>query len=163
ESWEGVDRVLFEALRELRSRLAGERGLPAYLIFGDKTLRELARTRPSNLVQMRMAYGVGDAKLRDFGELFLRVIDEHCHQRHLSRDEFQSQRTERTKRTARTNIPRPNVERETAFRLFREGASIESVRRATGRALRTVVEYLCDYIRDTGPTSIDVWVAPETR
>jgi ATP-dependent DNA helicase RecQ len=114
---------------------------------------------------MRMAYGIGDAKLRDFGELFLRVIGEHCRERHLSTDEVQShaQRTKRTKRTARTNSPKPNAERETAFRLFQEGASIESVRRATGRALRTVVEYLCDYIRDTRPTSIDVWVAPETR
>jgi ATP-dependent DNA helicase RecQ len=113
ESWEDVDRVLFEALREARSRLAGERRLPAYLIFGDKTLRELARTRPSNLVQMRMTYGVGDAKLRDFGELFLRVIDEHCRERDLSRDVFRShERTKRTERTEGTNIPKPNLQRK---------------------------------------------------
>src|SRR5262249_32974117 len=46
-SWEGVDRDVFEALREVRLKLAGARGVPPYLILGDATLRELARIRPS--------------------------------------------------------------------------------------------------------------------
>jgi ATP-dependent DNA helicase RecQ len=76
-SWEGVDRELFEALRRLRRELASERQVPPYVIFGDVTLRELARLRPTTPERMRCVYGVGDAKLRDFGPRFLQVIAGH--------------------------------------------------------------------------------------
>src|SRR5205823_11968769 len=66
-SWEGVDEELFEALRSQRRQLAEERQVPPYIIFSDATLRELARARPSTLEKMRLLYGIGDAKLRDFG------------------------------------------------------------------------------------------------
>ena len=46
ESWAGVDRALFESLRELRRTIAAERGVPAYVIFRDATLRDMARRRP---------------------------------------------------------------------------------------------------------------------
>jgi ATP-dependent DNA helicase RecQ len=73
-SWEGVDRELFEALRRLRRDIAREIGKPPYVIFGDATLRELARLRPQTLERMRGIYGIGDAKLRDFGARFLAVL-----------------------------------------------------------------------------------------
>jgi ATP-dependent DNA helicase RecQ len=76
-SWEGVDRDLFESLRLLRSRFAKERGVPAYVIFSDATLRELARRRPTSLNGIRETYGVGDVKLRDFGSQFLEAIRNH--------------------------------------------------------------------------------------
>src|SRR5260370_18010644 len=65
-SWEGVDEELFEVLRGLRRKLAEERQVPPYIIFSDATLRELARVRPSTLEKMRLVYGVGEAKPRDF-------------------------------------------------------------------------------------------------
>lgn len=73
-SWEGVDRDLFEQFRSLRRELASKRHVPPYVIFSDATLRELARKRPRNLVEMRQIYGVGDAKLRDFGGQFLGIL-----------------------------------------------------------------------------------------
>jgi ATP-dependent DNA helicase RecQ len=77
-SWEGVDRELFEALRRLRRELASERQVSAFIIFTDNTLRELARMRPSTLERMRLIPGVGDKRLRDFGNLFLTLIADHC-------------------------------------------------------------------------------------
>ncbi len=74
ESWEGVDRDLFEHLRALRRRLAAERGVPAYVIFGDATLRELARLRPTALGAMAAVRGVGDKKLADLGPVFTDAI-----------------------------------------------------------------------------------------
>ena len=59
ESWEGVDRELFESLRELRLRVARERGVPPYVIFHDTTLRELARQKPQTVEALRHVYGVG--------------------------------------------------------------------------------------------------------
>jgi ATP-dependent DNA helicase RecQ len=76
-SWEGVDQGLFEKLRGLRRSLAEARGVPPYIIFNDATLRELARQRPGGLAAMRSIHGIGDKKLQDFGEVFLRAIEEH--------------------------------------------------------------------------------------
>ena len=74
ESWEGVDRELFESLRELRLRVARERGVPPYVIFHDTTLRELARQRPQTAEALRHVYGVGARKAEDLGEQVLETI-----------------------------------------------------------------------------------------
>jgi ATP-dependent DNA helicase RecQ len=64
------DEGLFSRLRELRKRLADERGVPAYVIFGDTTLREMARRYPATKEAMRDIFGVGERKLQQFGEIF---------------------------------------------------------------------------------------------
>ena len=68
------DRRLFEALRTWRRGEAEERGVPPYIIFSDRTLRELARVRPATLYELRGVYGIGDAKLEAFGNAVVRVI-----------------------------------------------------------------------------------------
>ncbi len=85
-SWNGVDRDLFEEFRALRKQLAQERHVPPYIIFTDATLRELARNRPSSLGKMRQIYGVGDSKLRDFGQQFLDLLIDHCQTKNLRMD-----------------------------------------------------------------------------
>lgn len=75
QSWEGVDRDLFEDLRALRSELAGAAGVPAYVVFSDATLRDFARMQPSTLDQLAEVKGVGAKKLADYGEVFLARIN----------------------------------------------------------------------------------------
>ena len=74
ESWEGVDRALFEELRALRLRIARDRGVPPYVIFHDTTLRELARSRPASVEALRHVYGVGARKAEDLGDAVIEVI-----------------------------------------------------------------------------------------
>jgi ATP-dependent DNA helicase RecQ len=71
------DEVLFGRLRELRKRLADERGVPAYVIFGDATLREMARRYPATQDAMRGVFGVGERKLQEFGAVFAAVVAGH--------------------------------------------------------------------------------------
>jgi ATP-dependent DNA helicase RecQ len=68
------DRPLFEALRVWRRSEAEERGVPPYVIFSDRTLREVARARPDTLTALREIYGVGDAKLEAFGRKVIEVV-----------------------------------------------------------------------------------------
>jgi ATP-dependent DNA helicase RecQ len=68
------DRALFDTLRKWRRAQAEERGVPPYVIFSDRTLREIARARPATLTELREVYGVGDAKLESFGREVLNVI-----------------------------------------------------------------------------------------
>ena len=74
DSWEGVDRDLFERLRELRRRLADEKSVPAYVVFGDASLRDMARKKPGTPTEFLDVHGVGQKKAADYGELFLAAI-----------------------------------------------------------------------------------------
>jgi ATP-dependent DNA helicase RecQ len=69
-----VDQALLDALRALRRQLADKRGAPAYTVFSDATLREMAATRPTSPEAMLAVSGVGEHKLKTFGELFIDVI-----------------------------------------------------------------------------------------
>jgi len=71
------DEVLFERLRALRRQLADDRGVPAYIIFSDVSLREMARQYPTNSTEFRRIPGVGEQKLKSFGEAFLSEIKSH--------------------------------------------------------------------------------------
>ncbi len=71
------DELLFAELRRVRRRVADERGVPAYVIFGDVTLREMARTYPIELDQLEGISGVGAKKLREYGPVFVAAIAEY--------------------------------------------------------------------------------------
>ena len=77
DSWEGVDQGLFEALRELRREIAAKKHLPAYIVFGDAALRDMARKRPSTGAGFLQVTGVGDKKCRQYGEDFLELIKDY--------------------------------------------------------------------------------------
>ncbi len=77
-SWEGVDRGLFEELRRLRAMIAGKKRVPAYIVFGDKALREMARTRPSTDEGLLGVKGVGEKKRQQYGEAILATIRDYC-------------------------------------------------------------------------------------
>ncbi len=64
------DEALFEELKRLRKRLADERGVPAYVIFGDVTLRHMARQYPATPEEIARVFGVGERKLAEFGQIF---------------------------------------------------------------------------------------------
>lgn len=74
---EEYDTALFEKLRMLRRELAYERSLPAYMIFPDRTLREMASQLPQNTVELMHIHGIGEHKLAEFGEAFLDVVRKH--------------------------------------------------------------------------------------
>jgi len=68
------DRPLFEALRGLRQRLAEAQGVPAYVIFHDATLSEMASRRPASAAELAGISGVGEHKLERYGEQFLACL-----------------------------------------------------------------------------------------
>ena len=71
------DEGLFERLRDLRKRLADERDVPAYIVFSDVALRQMARNYPESERDFARISGVGEKKLREYGEVFLNEIALH--------------------------------------------------------------------------------------
>ncbi len=141
----------------MRRTLAAERQVPPYVIFSDATLRELARIRPTTPERMRLVYGVGEAKLRDFAPQFLRVIAEHGEQRGLAMD-VQTASSPRKSEPAKA----PTMRQHALNTLFRQELAIEDVMHQANLARSTVTDYLASYIRSERPASIRTWVDDET-
>ena len=68
------DEMLFERLREMRQELASGRGVPAYVVFGDVALREMARDCPVTMASFGLISGVGEKKKAEYGKLFISEI-----------------------------------------------------------------------------------------
>ena len=75
---ESGDTALFEALRQRRSELAKAQRVAAYVVFADKTLIDMVRRKPATAAEMSTVHGVGEAKLRQYGEVFLDAIRQHA-------------------------------------------------------------------------------------
>lgn len=78
DSWDGVDRGLFEALRKVRAQIAGHSKVPAFVIFSDAALRDMARRKPSTREAFLNVKGVGEKKCKQYGSVILAAIQEYC-------------------------------------------------------------------------------------
>jgi ATP-dependent DNA helicase RecQ len=134
------DEVLFERLRDLRKKLADERDVPAYIIFSDVALRQMARNYPESENDFARISGVGEKKLREFGEVFLNEIALHLatNPRQIFAEESF---VEPLIRKADLN----DTTRET-LRRFRAGESVEQIAAARGFAVSTIYGHLATAI-----------------
>ena len=81
EEWAEADPELFHLLRQKRMELAQQQGVPAFIIFGDRSLRDMAATKPVTKEAFAAVYGVGDQKLRAYAEAFIGVIKGYFEER----------------------------------------------------------------------------------
>ncbi|GAA2860984.1 DNA helicase RecQ [Microbacterium arabinogalactanolyticum] len=77
DALDAEDQPLFEALRTWRAATAREQGVPAYIVFGDATLRALAEHRPASVDALSGISGIGEKKRDAYGEAVLEVIAAH--------------------------------------------------------------------------------------
>jgi len=141
------DEALFEKLRSVRRALADARNVPAYVIFSDVALREMARSYPTTPVEFRRIPGVGEQKLKDFAEPFLAAIMDYLQSN--PRQSFVAPNDPRARR-ARLN----ESEAET-LRLFRAGESIDQIGRARGFVRNTILDHLARAIEAGAPLTSD--------
>jgi len=74
----GANTLLYEALREWRRLTAREHNVPAYTVFHDTTLAQIARQLPRSAAQLRGIAGVGEAKLGRYGVALLELVRQHA-------------------------------------------------------------------------------------
>lgn len=157
ESWEGVNRDLFDDLRGLRVELARERGIPPYVVFNDVTLRALARHRPSTLANLLRIKGIGQKKCDEFGEAFIECLDSYCEQNDLPRD-FDIDKANKTSKTAKPRTTKLNESTIRSFEFFERGLSVQEVAEEMGRARTTVTAYFNKYIEHNQITDSTKWL-----
>ncbi|ENX0322608.1 DNA helicase RecQ, partial [Neisseria gonorrhoeae] len=140
DNWLRTEREerLWQALRVWRMKQAEAEGIPAYMIFGDKTLRDLVEKMPQNLNGLHDIYGLGEAKTERFGHGILEVCRNAAG---FSRDA----------------VIRPQTEREQQLRQKLEAWRYEQAR-AENCALHAVLsdESLADMLADTPETETDL-------
>ena len=137
-------QALFEAMREKRREIAVERGVPAYVIFLDATLIDIARRLPNSIEALQEIAGVGEKRAVDLGPEFLPLVERH-------REAIYQERPRGSSLTAARLRP-----------FFEKGADMEQITKQVELAESTVSNYLADWIADTCPDSIDRWVDPRT-
>ncbi len=157
DDWQGVDRELFQLLRDLRADLAAEHAVPAYIVFGDAALRDMARRRPSSLESFAEVRGVGQKKLAEYGETFVHAIVDHCQQHQVELDVLDSKQR-KVDVSAEDTSPSVSASALAAFKHFRDGCSLEETAAAMQRARSTVVGYLNQYLRHEKVTDPCIWV-----
>jgi len=74
--FEDYEVEIFDKLRELRKAIATENKVPPYVIFSDKTLKEMSNSMPTNKIEMLNVHGVGEVKFKRYGQAFLKLIKE---------------------------------------------------------------------------------------
>jgi ATP-dependent DNA helicase RecQ len=130
------DERLFEQLRVLRRKLADERGVPAYIILSDVSLREMARNYPTTVAEFRRIAGVGEQKLKDFAEPFMSEIKNYL--------------ATNPRRTFSNDVnlllprrrQRLNDSQTETLRRFQRGERVEEIARARGFVPSTIYSHL---------------------
>lgn len=128
------DTLLFERLRVLRKRLADERDVPAFVIFSDYALRQMARQYPSDEKEFARISGVADKKLRDFGGAFINEIAGYL--RTGVRKEFAPEPP------AVSGSRWLNETTRATLRLFRLGKSVEAIAESRQLQVSTIHAHL---------------------
>jgi len=165
-----TERALFDNLRELRRDIAAAKGVPPYVVFGDVTLEELARVRPSSTDKLLGVRGIGNIKLQEFGQAFIQRIASYCDQYNLVLDAAEPARKrdtapkqERVREAARTaGNPARDRLRADAATCFERGESLAEVAVTIKMSVGTASEYLCTWIEQSKPASIASWVDDRT-
>jgi ATP-dependent DNA helicase RecQ len=75
--WSGVDQELYHLLRKKRMELAERQGVPAYIIFGDRSLKEMASLKPVTKEAFAAVFGVGERKVEMYAEMFIEIIKQY--------------------------------------------------------------------------------------
>jgi ATP-dependent DNA helicase RecQ len=140
------DEVLFERLRALRRQLADERSVPAYIIFSDVSLREMARRYPTNSNEFRRIPGVGEQKLKDYAEPFLAEIRKYLaanpRREFLDCGDVSPLSKARTCPRTPKRVVRLNDSQTDTLRRFQRGETVEQIARARGFVHSTIYGHL---------------------
>ncbi|MCY4625261.1 MAG: RQC domain-containing protein, partial [Chloroflexi bacterium] len=134
------DAELFEALRALRRRLADEQDVPAFVVFGDVSLRHMAASRPVTAEAFARVPGVGQAKLAAYGEAFTDAVRRYVEEHGIAAADEASAPT-LFGGPARANGQRRST-RDNTRELLARGLSVEAIAKERGISAKTVLGHI---------------------
>ncbi len=156
---ENYEKDLFTNLKNLRSELAEVSSVPAYVIFSDATLRELATYLPQSLEEIRRISGFGDIKIARYGSVFLKKITEYCTEHQLCSKiaEKDSLGLNCSQKSKSSIVSDTNLE---TLSLFKKGKTVTEIAQSRILTTRTIENHLISFIK-TGEIKITDLVPKE--
>lgn len=139
------EKGLFEELKQLRNRIAHEENVPAYLIFSDSTLLDLATYLPLTKQDLPSISGFGAYKIGRYGEPFLERVQDYCIENGLSSRMHLKQPVSRPKRSAPAS-DRPSETKKISYDMYRSGKSITEIAAERKLSPATIETHLGTYV-----------------
>jgi len=151
------EKELFENLKKLRNRIAQEENIPAYIIFSDSSLLDLATYLPITSSDLPNISGFGAYKIERYGAPFLEMVQDYCMQHQIA-TRMELKHFQRKKQN------KPVKERETetkklSYEQYKKGYTIEAIAQERGLSTTTIENHLGYYISN-GHLSLDEFVTP---
>jgi ATP-dependent DNA helicase RecQ len=164
DAWEGVDSGLFDELRQRRKEIADQKEVPAFVVFSDATLRDMARIRPTTTKAFLLVSGVGDKKNKEYGKQFTAYIQHYCQSHSLQTDRIDETvpNSPNQKQSTQTQAS-PNTAKNDAMEAFKKGVAIDTIAKSINRATCTVHTYLFEYLKQEKITDSSPWVDEPTQ
>ncbi len=151
-----IEDALFRSLRETRKALADRDGVPPFVVFSDATLRDMARKRPRNRMEMLSVSGVGQVKFERYGEPFLAITS-------ASAAPPPERRTLYARETRSPNGSRLTPSLRETLSLYQDGIrDIRTMARARALSPSTIANHLAQLVLNEAIPDLDGLVAPET-
>jgi ATP-dependent DNA helicase RecQ len=156
------EKELFEQLKGLRNKIAHEENVPAYLIFSDSTLLDLATYLPLTHSDLPKISGFGAFKIERYGRPFLELIQDYCNEHNLG-SQIELKQPKKTKKTKIT-VPRERASdtKRISYEMYREGRSINEIAAERQLAVTTIETHLSYYIT-TGELDINTFVKEDKQ
>jgi len=154
-------RALFELLRSLRKQIADRRSVPAFVIFGDVALQEMAYYLPQSREAFAGISGVGETKLEELGDEFIRVITEYALAHDLQQRRIPRGASRRASRPARRrSLGTSHAETR---RLFTDGYDIDEIASERRLSTKTVFRHLMDMAQAEPPLDLSTLMPTPER
>ncbi len=128
-----LDQSLFDRLRQLRREIAQREQVPPYIIFPDSTLREMCERLPADASALLAIKGVGEARLKNYGHLFLDMLRDYAGETTQIQPESAQPEKKREGQTASHVV---------TYNMLKEGRSIKEIARLRGLTARSVQDHI---------------------
>ncbi|HSF73855.1 MAG TPA: helix-turn-helix domain-containing protein, partial [Microcoleus sp.] len=150
--------ALFAILRTLRKQIADEQFVPPYVVFADKSLRDMAEKRPQNLTEFEEVYGVGSNKRDKYGKVFLKAIRTFCQEQGLPSGAASSDVA---------NLPNlsnvASYSQMQTWELYRQGLTVQGIANARGMSPNTISGHLIELMEMGREVDINLLVESERQ
>jgi ATP-dependent DNA helicase RecQ len=141
---------LLQQLKQLRYDLAWKENVPAYIIFSDATLVELASFLPLTEIDIAKISGFGDVKIAKYGKPFLQLVQSYCQQHHLPSKMHAKIQKQHKQKPVKEN---PTDTRRLSLELFRQGKTVKEIAMDRNFVESTIEGHLASFI-PSGEVSI---------
>ncbi|MEG4284846.1 DNA helicase RecQ [Microcoleus sp. A006_D1] len=146
---------LFAILRTLRKQIADEQFVPPYVVFADRSLRDMAEKRPQTLTDFEEVYGVGSNKRDKYGKVFLEAIRTFCKEQGLP--------TSPVSPDVVNLANSPSYSQMQTWELYRQGLTVQAIANARGMSPNTISGHLVELMDMGREVDINLLVESESQ